>query len=342
MMEFARRRLGTTGVEVSCYGFGGAPLGNLFQPVREADAADLLSAAWDAGLRYFDTAPFYGFGLSERRIGDFLRTRPAGDYVVSTKVGRVLKPNAGHHPARESFVGALPFEPVFDYSYDGVMRSFEDSLQRLGLDRVDVLLMHDIDRFTHGPARDEMFNAAMNGGAKALDRLRSTGAVGAIGAGVNEWQVCEAAMDHLDWDCFLLAGRYTLLEQEALESFLPRCEREQVSVIIGGAFNSGILATGARPGARYDYGPAPREVLDRVERIEAVCARHGVRLPAAALAFPLTHPAVACVIPGMASVAELAANMDLIAERVPPALFRDLKAEGLMRHDAPVPEGEAA
>ncbi len=336
-MDFGKRRLGRSGLEVTEYGFGGAPLGNLFRPVPERAVHDLLEATWTAGFRFFDTAPFYGFGLSERRLGDFLRARPRGEFVLSTKVGRLLRPNPGDHPDRKAYVEALPFEPVHDYSHDGVMRSFEDSLQRLGLDRVDVLLMHDIGRFTHGDRHEAMFRTAMSGGAKALERLRASGAVGAIGLGVNEWEVCEAAMDHLDWDCFLLAGRYTLLEQEALESFLPRCEREGASIIVGGAFNSGILATGSKPGARYNYAPAPQEVLDRVARIEAACARHGVRLPAAALAFPLAHPAVACLIPGMADPRELEANLDLLAEPVPPALFADLKREGLMRADAPTP-----
>ncbi|BBE72169.1 aldo/keto reductase [Oharaeibacter diazotrophicus] len=336
-MDFARRPLGRSGLGVTAYGFGGAPLGNLFRTVPRADAEALLEAVWAAGFRFFDTAPFYGFGLSERRLGDVLRDKPRGDFVLSTKVGRVLKPNPGDHPARADYVDALPFEPVYDYSYDGVMRSFEHSLQRLGLDRVDVLLMHDIGRVTHGDAHEETFRIAMDGGARAMDELRRSGAVSAIGLGVNEWQVCEAAMDHLDWDCFLLAGRYTLLEQEALASFLPRCEKVGASIVVGGAFNSGILATGPVPGARYNYAPAPAEILERVGRIEAVCRRHGVALPAAALAFPLTHPAVACVIPGMASPRELDANLALLAAAIPSALWADLKAEGLMRPDAPTP-----
>jgi D-threo-aldose 1-dehydrogenase len=336
-MRFATRRLGATRLTVTEYGFGGAPLGNLFRPVTDEDCHTLLEAAWDAGLRVFDTAPFYGFGLSERRLGDFLRGKPRDSFVLSTKVGRLLRPNPGDHPDRHYYVDALPFEPVFDYSYDAVMRSHEDSLQRLGLDRVDVLLMHDIGAVTHGDRHAETFRTAMDGGARAMDRLRSGGAVSAIGLGVNEWEVCQAAMDHMAWDCFLLAGRYTLLEQEALESFLPRCQRENASIIVGGAFNSGILATGARPGAMYNYGPAPEPVLDRVRRIEAVVARHGTRLPAAALAFPLTHPAVACVILGMRAPSELAANLDLLGEHVPSGVWADLKTEGLLRADAPTP-----
>jgi D-threo-aldose 1-dehydrogenase len=336
-MQFGTRRLGATGLTVSQFGFGGAPLGNLFRSVPDAEADALLEAVWEAGFRVFDTAPFYGFGLSERRLGDFLRSKPRDSFVLSTKVGRLLRPNPGDHPDRRYYVDALPFEPEFDYSYDGVIRSFEDSLQRLGLDRIDVVLMHDIGRFAQGENHAHTFETAMWGGARAMERLRAEGSISAIGLGVNEWEVCEAAMDHMAWDCFLLAGRYTLLEQEALASFLPRCEKAGSSVIIGGAFNSGILATGARPGARYNYAPAPPEVLARVDRIEAVCIRHGVRLPAAALAFPLTHPAVACVIPGMQSPAEVATVVDLLSDTIPAALWADLKAEGLMRPDAPTP-----
>jgi D-threo-aldose 1-dehydrogenase len=336
-MEFGRRRLGRTSVEVTDYGFGGAPFGNLFKAIPEEDVRALFAGVWDAGFRFFDTAPLYGFGLSEHRFGDFLRHKPRDSFVLSTKVGRLLVPDDGDNPDRPNWDDALPFKVKWDYSYDGIMRSFEDSLQRLGMDRVDVLLMHDIGTVTHGARNDELFPIAMSGGAKAMDRLRSEGVVKAIGLGVNEWQVCEAAMDHMNWDCFLLAGRYTLLEQEALDSFLPRCLEEGASIIVGGAFNSGILATGAVPGAKYNYEPAPQPILDRVARIQAVCDRHGVPLPAAALQFPLTHPAVATVIPGMARPHELAANLDLLRTPIPAALWTDLKAEGLMRMDAPTP-----
>ncbi|WP_181703859.1 aldo/keto reductase [Chthonobacter albigriseus] len=338
-MAFATRRIGTTGLVTTEYGFGGAPLGNMFRKIPETEVEALLDGVWEAGFRFYDTAPYYGFGLSERRFGDGLRERPRDSYVLSTKVGRLLKPNAGDHPARQEFWSPMPFEPVYDYSYDGVMRSFEHSLQRLGIDRIDVLLMHDIGRVTHGVRHEELFRIAMDGGAKALGELRDQGVVQAIGLGVNEWEVCEAAMDFARWDCFLLAGRYTLLEQESLASFLPRCLKEQASVIVGGAYNSGVLATGPVAGAHYNYAPAPQWVLDKVGRIEAVCRDHGVRLPAAALAFPLTHPAVACVIPGMSRTTELAANLSILdeAKRIPVALWRDLKAAGLMREDAPVP-----
>ncbi len=337
-MAIAKRPLGATGPQVTSLGFGGAPLGNMYRPISEQAVQTALTAAWDGGIRLFDTAPYYGFGLSERRMGDFLRHKPRADYVLSTKVGRLLLPEAGWHPARDSFIDALPFRPVYDYSYDGVMRSFEHSLQRLGLDSIDVLLMHDIGPVTHGAdAHPALFQTAMQGGYRAMAALRDQGVVKSIGLGVNEWQVCAEAMDHGQWDCFLLAGRYTLLEQTALESFLPRCVAEGVGIIIGGAFNSGILATGPIAGAYYNYAPAPPEILARVGQIEAVCAQFGTRLPAAAAQFPLTHPAVASVIFGVSGPSDLAGLQSFMAEPVPPALWAALKEQGLLHNAAPVP-----
>ena len=337
-MQFAQWEIGRTGVRVTEFGFGGAPLGNLYAPVPEDEARGLIFAAWDAGLRYFDTAPYYGFGLSERRYGDAFRSLPWQELVISTKVGRLIRPDRGPNPDREKFIDAAPFRSDYDYSYDGVMRSHEDSLQRLGVDRVDILFLHDIGAVTHGPeAHPALFRQAMEGGYRALDELRSNGDVKAIGLGVNEWQVCEEAMEHGRWDVFLLAGRYTLLEQTALDSFLPRCQREAVSIVIGGPFNSGILATGPRPGATYDYEPAPPEILERTRRIEAVCRAHDVPLPAAALQFPLTHPSVASVIPGVAARSQFDRNLELMHRPIPPALWSDLRSEGLLRADAPVP-----
>jgi len=319
-------------------GFGGAALGNLFQQVEEDAARSAVRAAYAAGIRFFDTAPFYGYGLSERRIGDALRPFPRDSYVLSSKVGRRLVPRGRSPKQDDGYVDTLPFEPVYDYSYDGVRRSVEDSLQRIGTDRIDVLLIHDIGALTHGAAaHPELFRAAMTGGARALEELRRQGLVGAIGLGVNEWQVCLEAMREADFDCFLLAGRYTLLEQEALETFLPECGRRRISIILGGPFNSGILASGAVAGATYDYRPAPPDILDRVRRIEAICTAHGVPLAAAALQFPLHHPAVASVIPGARTTAEVTANLALLRHPIPPRLWQELKAAGLMRTDAPTP-----
>lgn len=331
----ARRRVGRTKVEVTAVGLGGAPLGNLFTPVAEDAARQAVEAAYAAGIRYFDTAPLYGHGLSERRLGGVLGGVPRESFVLSTKVGRLLEPG---RPAAGAYVEVPPYAIRFDYSYDGALRSVEASLARLGLDRADILYIHDIDGATHGPeGREARFREAMTGAYRALDRLRGEGVVGAIGLGVNEWEVCQRSAEAADLDCFLLAGRYSLLEQEALETFLPLCARRGLGVIVGGPFNSGILATGAVPGAWYDYKPAPPPILERTRRLERVCASHGVPLAAAALRFPLFHPAVASVIPGARSAAEVEQNLALLAHPIPASLWRDLKAEGLLRPDAPTP-----
>lgn len=334
-----RRVLGKAGVEVTVMGFGGAPLGNMYQAFSDAQARATLEACWDAGIRYFDTAPLYGFGLSEHRLGEALRGRSRGEFVLSTKVGRLLKAGDPATLDHGQFKDSLPFAQVYDYSYDGVMRSLEDSLQRLGTWRVDILLVHDLDVWTHGSeeARRARVAEFMAGGYRAMVQLRDEGTVRAIGAGVNETAACQDLAERGDFDCFLLAGRYTLLEQAPLDEFLPLCERRRIALIIGGAYNTGILATGAVPGAYFQYAPAPEEIMERVRRIEAVCARHGVRLPTAALQFPLGHPAVATVIPGTRSPEEVAQNVEIFAPDVPADFWAELKHEGLLRADAPTP-----
>ncbi|MCC5972674.1 MAG: aldo/keto reductase [Rubellimicrobium sp.] len=331
-------RLGNGGLHFTAFGLGCAALGNLFRAVPEDEVDATLAAAWDAGLRYFDTAPLYGFGLSETRLNRFLRGKPRDEYVISTKVGRLLH---AVPPDQRDGVGFWIDVPsrkeVFDYSYDGVLRSLEFSLERLGLDRIDVLYVHDIDLFNHktpealAVRQDEL----MSGGYRALLRLRDEGVIRAFGAGVNEWQAAEALARRGDFDLFLLAGRYTLLEQEALDSFLPLCEARGIGVVIGGPYNSGILATGPIPGARYDYAEAPPAILDRVARIEAVCTAHGVRLIEAAAQFPGLHPAVVSVIPGGQGRDELAASLAAASAAIPPELWAALKAGGLMREEAP-------
>ena len=337
-MKFTRSQIGTTRVNVDALGFGCASLGNLYHLVPGGEACEILTSAWAKGFRYFDTAPHYGQGLSERRLGDALRTHGAQDYVLSTKVGRLLKP-AGYAEMRHGFVSPMPFDIAYDYSYDGIMRSFEDSQQRLGLDRIDILYMHDIGAITHGDDNDRLFAIAMDGGYRAMDELRRTGLVGAIGLGVNECEVCEAALEHGDWDCFLLAGRYTLLEQEALNSFLPKCVERGCSIVIGGAYNSGILATGVggKGPHHYDYGPAPDHVIGKVAAIERVCNSFGVPMPAAALQFPLGHPAVVSVIPGMDTTRRVEQTLELFASEIPAGLWDALCEQGLIREDAPVP-----
>lgn len=338
-----RRRIGRTSLEVSVLGFGGNALGNLYATVDETEARDTVIAAHETGVTYYDTAPLYGHGLSERRMGDALRGLPRDEVVLSTKVGRLLRPYGKVPPPKLPpseggiFTGELPFLPVFDFSYDATMRSFEDSLQRLGMNRVDILLIHDADEWSQGPRYEEALRTVESGALRALTRLREEGVISAFGAGVNQAEACERLMDIGPFDCFMLAGRYTLLEQGALDTFLPRCVAEEVSVILAAPFNSGILVTGATDDARYNYLPAPDDVKQRVAAIEEVGRSHGVALAAAALQFVLAHPAVVTVIPGSRSRAEAEQNARWAAAPIPPAYWADLKAEGLLRRDAPVP-----
>ena len=332
-------RLGNGGLTVTELGFGTAPLGNLYRAIPDDDAHAVLQAAWDAGIRYFDTAPQYGYGLAETRLNRFLRGKPRGDYVLSTKVGRLLRATTEETRAGQGKFFEVPARAeVFDYSYDGVMRSLEFSLERLGVNRVDILFAHDLDVFTQGSAAalQAKLDELMAGGYRALRALRDQGVIRAFGAGVNEWQSCQWMAERGDFDLFLLAGRYTLLEQEALESFLPLCTDRGIGIVLGGPYNSGVLATGPKPGAFYNYNPAPPEILTRVAKIEAICARHGVRMVDAAFQFPLRHPAVVSVIPGGQGLGEMASNLAAARAVIPPALWADLKAEGLMRPDAPV------
>lgn len=322
------------------HGFGTAPLANLYRAISDAAADAVLAAAWDAGLRYFDTAPLYGLGLAETRLNRFLRDKPRDSFVLSTKIGRLLRvPRPGEVRTGVGKFFEVPNRvEVYDYSYDGVMRSLEASLERLGVDRIDILYAHDLDVFTHGSeaARDGRIAELMGGGYRALIDLRDQGVIKAFGAGINEWQACQILAERGDFDLFLLAGRYTLLEQEALESFLPLAVARGIGVVIGGPYNSGVLATGARPGAYYNYDLAPQGILDRVARIEAVCARHDVRMVDAAFQFPLRHPAVVSVIPGGQGVAEMASNVVAAEAVIPHAFWTEMKAEGLLRADAPV------
>lgn len=334
-------RLGNGGLRFTELGLGTAPLGNLFKAVSGEEARAVMEAAWDAGVRYFDTAPLYGLGLSETRLNPFLRDKPRDEVIVSTKIGRLLRRvEADRRDGIGKWIDVPSRTEVFDYSHDGVLRSLEFSLERLGLDRVDVVYAHDLDVFTHGSAaaRDERLGEFIAGGYLALRRLRDEGVIRAFGAGVNEAEACDWLMERGDFDLFLLAGRYTLLEQGAL-GFMDRAAARRVGVVIGGPYNSGILATGPRPGARFNYAPAPEAVLERAGRLQAVCGAHGVRLVDAALRFPLLHPATVSVIPGGQGVAEMAGNVAAAAAVIPAALWADLQAEGLIADGAPVAGG---
>ena len=332
-----RRQIGKTGLSVTVLGFGGAPLGNLFAVVPEDEAQATLEAAWASGRRLFDTAPLYGYGLSERRVGDALRDRPRDEFVLSTKVGRLIR--RGWHESRvgEVFRTSMPFHAVFDYSYDGAMRSIEDSYQRLGLDRIDIALIHDIAADTHRDNQPAVFKAAMEGAYRALDELRRNGQVGAIGLGVNQADVCLDAMKYGDFDCFLLAGRYTLLEQDALNDLMPACAARNISIIIGGPFNSGILARADAADATYNYELAPENIRVRVRQLVQACGRHQVSLPTAALQFVLAHPVVASVIPGARNAAEAASHRNMLSVKIPQDFWSDLRATGLLHPAAPVP-----
>ena len=334
-------RTGNGGLTFTELGCGSAPLGNLYYAISDDEAHATLEAAWETGMRYYDTAPQYGLGNSERRMGRFLRPRGRADYVLSTKVGRLL---ALSKPEDRLGIGKWFEVPsrqeVYDYSYDGVMRSVEFSLERTGLDRFDILYAHDLDVFTHGSQakRDAYIDMLFNeGGYKAMLAMRDQGVVKAIGGGVNEWQAAKMLAERGDMDLFLLAGRYTLLEQEPLESFLPMCVERGIGIVLGGVFNSGILATGPVEGAWYNYNPAPPEIMERVAKLEAVCKRHGVRLIDAALRFPLAHPAIVSILVGAKHPREARAAPELLTATIPAALWDDLKAEGLVRADAPVP-----
>ncbi len=333
----AKRRFGRAGFDVTAFAFGTAPIGNIFRPIDEATSDAMIQQAWDAGVRYFDTAPYYGHGLAELRLGHSLRWKNRDDFIVSTKVGRLLKPGRRAGIDFSPWVDGAANALEFDYSYDGTMRAFEDSLQRLALEHIDILFIHDIDVFTRGAEQPEVFRQAMDGCWKALEKLRGEGLVKAIGVGVNEWEVCHAALQQRDFDCFLLAGRYTLLEQEALDRFLPLCDERDVAVVVGGGFNSGILATGARPGAKYNYSPAPDDIMKRVAAIEVVCASHEVPLPAAALQFVVAHPSVAAFCAGTRTTEQLQQNIDWFSRPIPSDFWAELKSRGLLREDAPVP-----
>lgn len=341
---FETRQLGKTSLNVSTLGFGAASMGNLYQAVPDNEAQATLSAAIDLGMNLFDTSPRYGAGLSERRVGDTLRPLAKDNYVLSTKVGRLLKPDAkaAINQLRHGFLTPMPFDAHYDYTYDGIMRSFEDSQQRLGLAEIDILLVHDLGVDTHGDDDKQYFEQFEQSGYKALEALRANGLIKAVGLGVNETEICERVMNISQFDCFLLAGRYSLLEQKPLHHFLPKCEAHGASIILGGPYNSGILATGVRGKSipHYDYSPAPQHIIDKVAKIESVCDDYQVTLAAAALQFPLGHAAVVSVIPGIGSVRRVQHTIELFNEAIPSEFWQSLKDENLLDQSAPLPSSK--
>ena len=331
------RRIGSTELTVTSLGFGSAPLGNRFRRLDEFHCQTLVDDAWERGVRLFDTAPMYGLGLAEHRLGTALRQRPRAEYVVSTKVGRMLVPAKGENPADPMWADAPPMRIVYDYSYSGTMRSIEDSLQRMLTDRLDIVLIHDCDRYGHGENQPAVFEEAMSQAARALLQLRDEGVIGAVGIGVNEADVCVAAAGRADFDVFLLAGRYTLIEQDSLDDLMPLCVEQGISLLLGGIFNSGILATGAIAGARHNYEAAGEEVTARIAAIETQCSAYEVPIAAVAIQFVLAHPAVASVLLGASTLAQQAANIAAANTAVPEALWDALRENGYLRSDAPTP-----
>ena len=336
----ARRQIGKTNLALPVFGFGSAHLGELYSMVDEAVARATLEAAWSGGVRFYDTAPWYGRGLAEHRLGGFLRTLPRGEFIVSTKVGRTLhRPQDPNNFDRAPWAGGLNFEVTFDYSYDGIMRSYEQALQRLALDTVDVLTIHDLDAMFHGQALDGHLRALTSSGMRALGELKAVGQIKAIGVGINTPEALDQMVAELDIDLALVAMPYTLLDQGGAEAGLATCIRRGIGVIVGAPFASGILARGSKSGATYGYAPAPDHIRRKVQALEAVCADHGVALAAAALQFPLAHPAVVSIIPGAATPGEVAQNIASLAAPISGAFWADLRARGLIDAKAPTPSG---
>ncbi len=315
MGTLKRVQLGTTPLQVTRLGLGTAPLGGLFEAVADDEAHRVVEAAWKAGIRFFDTAPLYGHGLAELRLGAVLSSKPRDEFVLATKVGRLLRAGAPPEPG-QAYKGVPPVNPVFDFSYDGVMRSVEESLSRLGLDRIDVLHIHD---------PDDHFEEALTGAYRALDRLRDEGSIRAVGAGMNQSEMLVRFAREANFDCFLLAGRYTLLDRSGAAELLPLCAERRIAIIAGGVFNSGILAD-PRPGATFNYTTAPPELVRRATELKAVCDRAGASLKAVAIQFPLRHPAVATVLTGCRSVAEVEQNIRAFQADIPDELWPVLDA----------------
>ena len=332
MDPFESRRISDTDISVTCFGFGGASMGNMYAVAQDDEAMEAIRTAYEARIRYFDTAPMYGFGKSERLYGSVLKNLPRDSFVLSTKVGRLVK-SGEPTPESEStpFVELKNVHSIFDYSREGVLRSLEESRSRLGIDRIDIVYIHD-------PDVNDSFKQALDEAFPTLAELKAQGIIGAIGAGMNVADMLTDFAKNADFDCFLLAGRYTLLDQIALKELLPLCQKKNISIIIGGAYNSGILATGAVEGAHYNYAPAPPEIMEKTRKIEKICARYEVPMKAAALQFPFGHPTVVSNIPGVKTKERFEENLSLFTHPIPAELWTALKEENLLAAEAPVPD----
>lgn len=335
MKHTQMNRVGLTEVTIPVFGFGGASLNHPEKGLSIPLARAAIASAMEAGISYFDTAPLYSYGMSERLIGDAVRE--SGKAVrLSTKVGRLLRPGAPEFPGQAP-VNSVPFGLDFDYSRDGTFRSVEDSMQRMGIDHFDIIFIHDIDLRTHGENQGDVFRQAMSQCYPALEEMKASGVIGAIGLGVNEKEVCVDALQVADIDCFLLAGRYTLLDNDALDDLLPLCRKRSASIIVGGPYNSGILAAPPGEKSTFDYKPADQSIATKVARLNEVCMAHNVPLPAAALRFPLGEACVINVIPGARTDQELQQNLTYFEHPIPGEFWASLKSEGLLRQDAPTP-----
>lgn len=337
MNPFELRRISDTDIYVTCFGFGGASMGNMYTVAHDDQALEAIRSAYEAKVRYFDTAPMYGFGKSERLYGSVLRDQPRESFVLSSKVGRLImadKPtpeSEGESSQNTPFIGIDDAYSIFDYSRDGVLRSLEESRKRLGFDKIDIVYIHD-------PDVNDSYKQALEEAFPALVELKRQGIIGAIGVGMNQAEMLSDFAKNADFDCFLLAGRYTLLDQIALKELLPLCQQKNISIIIGGAYNSGILATGAVEGAHYNYAPAPPEIIEKTRKIETVCARFNIPMKAAALQFPLGHPAVVSNIPGVKTKDRFEENLSLFTHTIPTDFWTALKEEKLLVSEAPVPD----
>ena len=339
MKAVLRNKLPRINLSLSALGLGCSQMGGLYRATSAQDVADVFSGAWMTGIRYFDTAPFYGYTLSEHRLGMLLAEHPRDSFVLSSKVGRLMRPDTSVKPGDDDWAFPYPFRPLYDYSYDGVMRSFEDSLQRLGLARIDILYVHDIGRTTHGERHEHYWSQLTTGGGfRALDELRQGGQVAAIGLGVNEWEVVHDSMQEIDLDCTMLAGRYTLLEQTCLSPLLDDCLKRGTAVVIAGVFNSGILAGNNK----FNYNEAPADVVERVRALQSTCDEFAVSLPAAALQFPMAHPAVVSCVVGTRTATQLKLNLEWFEQAIPDAFWQALHDRGLVNPAAPIPKAGAA
>jgi D-threo-aldose 1-dehydrogenase len=337
-MELSQRKSHRrSGLAFTALGFGGAPIGNFNGVFTDEEAHNMVVQSWRQGVRYFDTAPGYGNGLSEYRLGHALRRFDRAEMIISTKVGRVLTPTVGAPTVNGQYQDIPPFVADFDYTYDGVMRAVEQSMQRMLTDHLDILFIHDCDVYTHGSAQPEYFRQALVSAFPALESLRDQGVVKAIGFGVNETDVMTEAVKATDADVCLLAGRYTLLEQEPLDALLPMCQERGIGIVLGGVYNSGVLATGPVDGARFNYAPAPKDILAKAAALQEVCRRHGVALASAALQFAYAHPAVVSICIGARNNDQQIRNAELFEATVPPELWDELREARLLREDAPTP-----